>query len=284
MKHCNPVINFEKENFDQNNINIISFDRLVQHPTPHLHTPHRGELNRLFWIEKGKGVLNIDFNRYQLHDNQLYLLSQEPVYFFDDGSVIKGMLILFKNEIVPKVVMFLNVVMQLNINENKEIKEIMSHLLFLLEYEVGHMETKDRLSVLPYYLRAIVQLIVHENKNECENISSQSGLFVRFLEKILLHGNRFFSVAQYAEMLFISEEALYIAVKEYSGQSPKKIIDHYILLEAKRQLSFEFKSIKEIAHDLGFDYPSYFNKFFKKNVGETPLEFRKRHSCIYIVS
>lgn len=34
-------------------------------------------------------------------------------------------------------------------------------------------------------------------------------------------------------------------------------------------------SVKEIAFDLGFEYPQHFNKIFKSKTGTTPAEYRK---------
>ncbi|MBD0286067.1 MAG: AraC family transcriptional regulator, partial [Flavisolibacter sp.] len=49
-----------------------------------------------------------------------------------------------------------------------------------------------------------------------------------------------------------------------------------ILLEAKRLLTNADMTITEIAYDLNFQDNAYFNRFFKKNVGMTPDEFRKQ--------
>ncbi len=284
MSICTPIINYTEDKFPHGNVIIKPFDKLVKHPTPQLFTPHRGEFNKLFWIEKGTGGMNIDFVHYNLEDNQLFLISQEPVYYFEDKSRIKGFVVLFKNEMLPQVELFLNVQISLELNKMEKLKKVMEYLLYLVNYEFGLLHNTNRVSVLHYYLAAIVQLLVSEHKKTCDEISQASSLYVRFLEKILVTGNRIKTVEDYAKMLFVSEETLLKDVKAFSGKTPKNIIDQYIILEAKRQLSFEFKSIKEIAHSLGFSYYSYFNKFFKKYVGITPLEFRKLHSCIYIVS
>ncbi len=53
---------------------------------------------------------------------------------------------------------------------------------------------------------------------------------------------------------------------------------HRIVLEAKRQLQHTSLNIKEIGYTLGFEDPSYFVKFFKREAGMMPSEFRTRHS------
>ena len=47
------------------------------------------------------------------------------------------------------------------------------------------------------------------------------------------------------------------------------------LLEAKKDIAFTNKSIKEIAYEYGFKDPAYFNRVFNKMQGENPNKFRK---------
>lgn len=58
------------------------------------------------------------------------------------------------------------------------------------------------------------------------------------------------------------------------GRAPKDICHSRLLLEGKRLLTYTLKSIAEISHALGFSEPSYFNRFFKRNTGLTPRQFR----------
>jgi AraC-like DNA-binding protein len=48
-------------------------------------------------------------------------------------------------------------------------------------------------------------------------------------------------------------------------------------LEAKALLQHTTCSISEIAYALGFEYPTYFNNFFKKKTGEIPKAVRLAH-------
>ena len=78
----------------------------------------------------------------------------------------------------------------------------------------------------------------------------------------------------YANELCISEVYLNEVVKKSTGMTPSEWINIAILLEAKRLLRTTVLTVKEIAHDLGFEDHAYFSRLFKKNTAMTPLEFR----------
>ena len=78
----------------------------------------------------------------------------------------------------------------------------------------------------------------------------------------------------YAKELCISEVYLNEVVKKNTGMTPTEWINVAILLEAKRLLRSTALTVKEIAHELGYEDHAYFSRFFKKNTSMTPLEFR----------
>ena len=78
----------------------------------------------------------------------------------------------------------------------------------------------------------------------------------------------------YANKLCISVVYLNEVVKKNTGMTPSEWINIAILLEAKRLLRSTTLTVKEIAHELGFEDHAYFSRFFKKNTTMTPLDFR----------
>ena len=48
-----------------------------------------------------------------------------------------------------------------------------------------------------------------------------------------------------------------------------------LVLEAKRQLAFSNRNVKEICYELGFEDPAYFSRFFRNHTGTSPHEFRE---------
>jgi AraC family transcriptional activator of pobA len=59
-----------------------------------------------------------------------------------------------------------------------------------------------------------------------------------------------------------------------TGQSPTKMIHARIITEAKRNLIFGDMTMEQIAYWLGFTDAAYFTRFFRKEVGQTPSQFR----------
>lgn len=105
-------------------------------------------------------------------------------------------------------------------------------------------------------------------------------LFLNLLEKQFPVDSQQYSLflkkaSDYADKLAVHVNHLNAAVQEITGRSTTAHINARILSEAKSLLTHTDWSIAEIASSLGFDYASYFNNFFKKHTGVTPMTLRK---------
>lgn len=78
----------------------------------------------------------------------------------------------------------------------------------------------------------------------------------------------------YASFLSVHVNYLNRAVKEITGKSTSTHISERIVSEARALLQHTDWNIGEIAFALGFEYPTYFNNFFKKLSGTTPRSVR----------
>lgn len=66
--------------------------------------------------------------------------------------------------------------------------------------------------------------------------------------------------------------------KEKLNSTVSKLAQTKLLLEAQRKVIFSDWTTKEIAYELGFNDPTYFNRFFKLHTHKTPHEFREDYS------
>ncbi len=80
----------------------------------------------------------------------------------------------------------------------------------------------------------------------------------------------------YAEKLGMTVDRLNDHVKRATGVTAGHLIRQRVLIEAKRRLVFTTQQIHDIAEELGFTDASHFARFFRKQTGTTPHEFRDR--------
>ena len=83
-------------------------------------------------------------------------------------------------------------------------------------------------------------------------------------------------LAFYADKLAMTVDRLNDHVKRATGVTAGHLIRQRVLTEAKRQLVFTTQPIHDIAYDLAFADPSHFARFFRKQTGTTPHEFREQ--------
>ena len=81
-------------------------------------------------------------------------------------------------------------------------------------------------------------------------------------------------ISDYADKLNLSTYQLGAITKKALGKTPSQLQNEYIILESKRCLLATSDQVNQIAWQLGFEDPSYFIRFFKKNTGFSPEVFR----------
>jgi len=106
------------------------------------------------------------------------------------------------------------------------------------------------------------------------NVSRSRSINREFRAMLAMKYKTVKSAGEYASALHLSLSYLNEAVKEATGFTVSYWIQHEILLEAKRLLYYSGGSVKEIAHELGYDDHAYFSRLFKRAVGKTPGAFR----------
>ncbi|OOE10290.1 AraC family transcriptional regulator [Stutzerimonas degradans] len=102
----------------------------------------------------------------------------------------------------------------------------------------------------------------------------RSAMLGRFRELVDAHYRQQWSLGHYAEALGVTVATLGRACREQFGESPSAIVSARIVREAQRQLAYTSLDIQQIARDLGFADAAYFSRFFRKQSGLKPSEFR----------
>ncbi|MBA8881933.1 helix-turn-helix domain-containing protein [Phyllobacterium myrsinacearum] len=131
------------------------------------------------------------------------------------------------------------------------------------------------------YLKSIVLLAARLTAPELP-LSGEAGTQER-LKFLHIMVNRHFREHHpaefYANRLNLSATHLNRIVKAATGQSTNGLLAGRLVDQAKRDLVFTSASVKQIAYDLGFTDPAYFTRFFTKETGTTPRQYRTEQSA-----
>ncbi len=122
------------------------------------------------------------------------------------------------------------------------------------------------------------ELIKHEISGFRPEATRTFSILGRFSALLATDAPLHHDVQYYADRLCITPDYLNKIVHRYFGISSKKMIDRYLIVEIKNYLSLKSYSVKEVAEKLGFADTSYMCRFFRRNTGQSPIEYRM-HPC-----
>jgi len=155
--------------------------------------------------------------------------------------------------------------------------------LKMIEEQDSSYAFKDEL------IRNYIQLIIHEavkmqpseNVDHHKNAASRiTSVFLELLERqfpieTIDHPLQLRKAQDYAQSLNVHVNYLNRSVKDVTGKSTTTHISERMVAEAKALLRHTDWNIAEIAYALGFEYPTYFNNFFKNIASVTPSFYRQ---------
>jgi AraC-like DNA-binding protein len=174
-----------------------------------------------------------------------------------------------------------NPVFFLDERQQKELSVIFMKMMQEIESDYAHKYDM---------LRNYLHLIIHEamKMQPAESFEKQTNasaritsLFIELLERQFPidapeNGLKLRTANDFAQSLSVHANHLNRSVKEITGKTTTEHISARITREAQALLNHTNWNVSEIAYGLGFEYPAYFNIFFKKQTGLTPGNVRSR--------
>lgn len=137
-----------------------------------------------------------------------------------------------------------------------------------------HMEARAKLLALLYHIKEFVG----SRSAGTRFVTPQQILLSKYIQLVNNHYIDKRSVKEYADLLTVTPNHLSQTIKAATGKNALAFIVERIIAESKSLILYTDFDITEIAHRLDFSDPANFGKFFKKEVGMSPLEFRNQRS------
>jgi AraC family transcriptional activator of pobA len=111
-----------------------------------------------------------------------------------------------------------------------------------------------------------------------DEIWKPDALFFKFLEAVRNNFEHNYPVNHYAKIVGTTVLKLNELAKLHTGKTAQNVIYGLISSEAKRLLTYENLSVKEVAFKLGFNDPFYFSNFFKKQTTFSPKSYKDTYT------
>jgi AraC family transcriptional activator of pobA len=249
---------------------------------PHAHP----DFGQVMFARSGRGVITIEDRSVPFESPFVLLLPPHSVHGFDYEVDTDGWMLTIEATYLRQINARLSEFSQLwaqprtvSLDRDHDEATEFHRTLKTLEREVeskavGHVVAAEVL------LTSLFLMLVRcsGRPGETDNAGAtrnEMRLVERFRELIDRHYRQDWQVQDYASVLGVSLAQLRAACVAATGQHPIKIVHSCIITETKRNLIFGEMSVEQIAYWLGFSDPAYFTRFFKKEVGKTPSQFRK---------
>ncbi|WP_276878159.1 AraC family transcriptional regulator [Chryseobacterium joostei] len=238
---------------------------------------------------KGSGVFSVDDINYSYNGYNILFLSpyqklklisksEENIhilFFHGDYYCIEY----HKEEVACNGLLFNNIYMNPGIELTKDSFDYILELFNHIKKE----ESEDHLfsqSIIKTYIQLILALCskqkrsVEHSSDFNEKLPNKNA--VEFQKLLELHFKNEKELSFYSDKLSITNNTLSKAVKKEFSKTPSELINERIILEAKKLLHLTYRSIKEIASEVGFSDEFYFSRYFKKSVGYSPKKYREK--------
>lgn len=231
-------------------------------------TPQYVELGRIVIITAGTATFSINLIEYELNEGDVLVIPQHNYISIPTVSdTFDGIIISFDNTSVE-----IEKCIHLRLREEDFVR-IQDYMELLWKNVKGFQNSKIVNHLQTAMLYDIQQLDVSQQKNNPTRLSRNEELFQRFLNAHQSE-NLQRSVKAYAEYLCVSPNHLSAVVQKVSGRSVMNWLNAHCILRAKVMLLHSEKPIYEIAEELGFQSATFFSRFFHRETGKTPSEFR----------
>jgi AraC family transcriptional regulator, transcriptional activator of pobA len=130
-------------------------------------------------------------------------------------------------------------------------------------------------SILKYAQRFYKRQFNNRNVLTGHTLSKFNNALTKYFENGQVKENGLPTVNHIAAELNLSARYLSDLLKQETGKTAIDLIHLHLISEAKHLLTNADQSVSQIAYGLGFENPPYFSRLFKKEVGKTPVEFRR---------
>jgi len=243
-------------------------------------------LNHIFFLTQGAGTVQAESFQARFRTPCVLMIPARIIHAFDFDENTSGSVLTVSETLLrhllgrdPEFVDLFTAPCLLEFapahRDGESIRMNIERLAWELAWRApGHVAAVE--SQLQAILVALLRLDTHARAASGRPRARPVELVARFRQLLESDYQSNKPLVEYARALGISSSRLRAVCMEVTHRSALQLIQDRLLLEAKRVLLYSNMSVAEAAYHLGFEDPAYFSRFFSKNCGSSPREFRRR--------
>ncbi|WP_159916354.1 helix-turn-helix domain-containing protein [Pantoea sp. 18069] len=243
------------------------------------------DYGQIIFVRSGKGAVNLEGRAVPFEGPSVLLLPTETVhgmrYDMDVDRWVVTVDVTYLKQVntrLPEFGRLWAAPLTISLADEPETAEQIFTIVMQLEQEIASKPSGHVVGIEALLTMLLLMLVRRSHLNqvipEAGPSPREARLVERFRELIEQHYRQHLQLQDYASMLAVSLVQLRTACAAVVEQSPAKMVHARLIMEAKRHLIFGDLPVEQIAFGLGFSDAAYFTRFFRKEVGQSPSQFR----------
>lgn len=287
---------FDEVDSIENEIAIFTYSDLIKRAEAAINmklevlkTPHKFNFFMIVYHNRGTANIKIDMVDYSLDKpcNIIKIAPGQIVSMESISSDFDATMIILSQQFLENLLVYINGLIPLRIDS--KIHNAVSHIT---KQDISMVEGFIRVTrhILkqkdnPYRLQVVQHVIMaifyssEQIRNIDSNVPPRSNadiLSKEFLQLVKDNFRRERQLQFYADKLCITPRYLSRVVKETTNSSAAEWIERYVVLEARALLKSTNMTIQQISDELNFPSQTFFGKYFKRRMGVSPKEYRRK--------
>lgn len=248
-------------------------------------TPHALEFFEIAVVTRGTGTFSLDAQRHAVAPGSVFFTTPgqvrcwntvglDGVCLFFESSFIKEFL--QDDTFVDRLPYFQGTPERAALQLSRPTLRAMRTRLSAMRAELAE-HRRDSVDLLRAQLHEVLIFLsrAYASAHDTAPQRAVHPVVTRFLTMIERDAGCVRTVTEYADALAVAPGHLSVLCQRYLGRRAKRVLDEATATRARRMLVYTDESIERVARTLGFDDPSYFSRFFRRETGQTPSAFRQ---------
>jgi AraC family transcriptional activator of pobA len=277
---------YSVQNFSCNDIHRDFYvNTFKEHLKSHsfVEEPHPHDSYLMVFFMNGSGQHEVDFDQFEIKKGSLFVLQPGQMHHWSLSEDIEGFVIIFSQELYNlyfgqkkiKDYNFYNSILNRPemVFETEEILKIVPYFDLLIQENLQNnkLQLDKMLNLLDCIHIEIARKYSETYSHQVHSYNIKISTFEALLEE---HFKTQKLPSFYAEKLNITLKHLNRICNEILQKTATEVIVDRVILEIKRMLIDKELAVNEVAYKVGYEDYSYFSRFFKKQTGMSPTQFR----------